>query len=147
MIHLCSQGARKKCIKCALPIVPKNYNPTSSINIFRNCELIWKCLRITKLQLPASQRKPHPIWVSSHKKVRNFVRHVISPFHPSLDRKETHTTQWTLNSTLLLNGLCRCIYTCTYLRWKELMTYLTTIPKYFFVTTEPNQTGVLPKCR
>ena len=22
-----------------------------------------------------------------------------------------HTTQWTLNSTLLLNGLCRCIYT------------------------------------
>ena len=48
--------------------------------------------------------KPHLIWFSSHIEIRNFIRHVISPFHPNFDRKETPTTQWTLNSTLLLNG-------------------------------------------
>ena len=27
------------------------------------------------------------------KEIRIFIRHVISPFHPNFDRKETHTTQ------------------------------------------------------
>ena len=31
----------------------------------------------------------------------HITRYVISPFHPSFDRKESHTTQWTLNSTYL----------------------------------------------
>ena len=39
-----------------------------------------------------------------------FVRHVTSSFHPSFDRKGTRTTQWTRNSVLLLNGLCRLMY-------------------------------------
>ena len=30
-----------------------------------------------------------------------------SPFNPIFDSRETHTTQWTLNSTLLMNGLKR----------------------------------------
>ena len=55
--------------------------------------------------LSASRRKPHPIWSSSHKEIRIFVRHVMSSFHPSFDKKETRTTQWTRNSVLLLNGL------------------------------------------
>ena len=76
-------------------------------------------------QLSASQRKPQPIWFSSHKEIRIYIRKVIRPFHPNFDRQETHTTQWTLNSTLLLNGLCRCIY--TKLGWKGLMTYQTKI--------------------
>ena len=43
--------------------------------------------------------------------IRLFVRHVISPFHPNFDRKETRTTQWTLNSAFLLNGF-NSMYTC-----------------------------------
>ena len=59
--------------------------------------------------LSAFQRKPHPIWFNSHKEIRICVRQIISPFHPKFDRKETHTTQWTLNFTLLLNGLCKYV--------------------------------------
>ena len=62
----------------------------------------------------------------------------MSPFHPNFERKETHTTQWTLNSTLLLNGLCRCVY-------KTWMKGAYDIPNknpYFFMTTEPNWMGV-----
>ena len=44
------------------------------------------------------------------KKIGIFVRYVISPFYPSFERMETHTSQWTRKSTLLLNGLSRCIY-------------------------------------
>ena len=34
----------------------------------------------------------------------------MSSFQPSFERKETHTTQWTRNSLILLNGLCRFMY-------------------------------------
>ena len=69
---------------------------------------------------------PHPIWFSSHEEIRIFVRYyVISPFHPSFDSQQTHTPQWTLNSTLLLNGLCRL---CTKLGWKAVTTNKTNIP-------------------
>ena len=89
-------------------------------------------------------RKPHPIWFSSREEIRIYVRHVISPFHPSFDRKKTRTTQWTQNSVLLLNGLCRFMYK---LGWKALMTYLLKQNPYFSVTTDPNQMGFSPKCR
>ena len=62
--------------------------------------------------------KPHLIWFGSHEEIGIFVRYVISPFHPSFDSQQTHTTQRTRNSTLLLNGLCR-LY--TKLGWKALM--------------------------
>ena len=35
----------------------------------------------------------YPIWFSSHEEIGIFVRYVISPFHPTFDRQQTHTTQ------------------------------------------------------
>ena len=43
--------------------------------------------------------KPRLIWFSSHKGIRFFVRYV-SPFHPNFHSQQTHTAQWTRNSTL-----------------------------------------------
>ena len=57
--------------------------------------------------------------------------------HPSLDRKETRTTQWTRNSLLILNGLCRFMYKT----WMESTYGKPNINPYFFVTTEPNRMG------
>ena len=48
------------------------------------------------------------IWFSSHKKYT--LRYVVTSFHLSFDRRQTHTTQWTQNSALLSNDLCRYIY-------------------------------------
>ena len=85
----------------------------------------------------------NPIRFCSEVIIRIFVRHVISPFHPNFDRKETRTTQWTLNSTLLLNGLCRGIY-------KTGIEGTYDIPNKnlnFFVTAKRNRMGFSPKCR
>ena len=122
--------------KSYIQIVPQKM----IIRLSANCELIWICFRIIK---SVSQRKPHPLWFSSHEEISIFIWHVVSPFHPNFDRKETHTTQWTLNSTLILNGLCRCIYK----NWMEGNYDISNKNPHFFVTTELNRMGFLPKCR
>ena len=51
-------------------------------------------------ELSAFCRKSHLIWFSSHERTGIFVRYymyVISPFHPSFDSQQTHTS-YTMNS-------------------------------------------------
>ena len=120
----------------------KNYNLTFSINNFQNNESIEICFMILKLTYSAFCRKPYPIWFSSHEEIGIFVRYVISPFNPSFDKRQIHTTQWTRIPHRLW-----MVYTdvCRKLGWKGLVTYLTKIN--FFVTTEPKPMGVSPICR
>ena len=44
-------------------------------------------LGLCNYNLCAFRWKPHPIWFISYKEIGIFVRHVISPFHPSFDRR------------------------------------------------------------
>ena len=77
----------------------------------------------------------NPIRFGPEEEISIFVRHIMSSFHPSFERQETHTAQWTRNSLLLLNCLRRFMYKT----WME-STYDTPNKNpHFFVITEPNR--------
>ena len=89
----------------------KKLNQIFSINILRKCTLIWKYFEDYNTITDYLHLSEIPTQFGSvvTKKFKEFCKACHKSFHPNFERKKTHTTQSTPNSTFLLNGLCRCI--------------------------------------
>ena len=82
--------------------------------------------------------------VVTKKEIVNFVRYVISLFHPSFDRQQTHTN-YTMNSEF--HAPVECFMQIMYKTWMEGTHDKHNKNPYFFVTTEPNRMGFSAECR